>query len=115
MIVSLIFIACGKRKAPQPPIEKVAQRAEISGFQQGNKVNLTWELPAQNVSDSSVLSVKQVDIYRLAESLAAPASLTEEDFASRSTLIASVAVSDEDLAEKPGQLYGLARICGASR
>jgi hypothetical protein len=98
--VSLIFIACGKRKAPQPPIEKVSQRVEIAGFQQGNKVNLAWALPAQDVSDSSVLSVKRVDIYRLAEPLDAPASLTEEDFASRSTLIASVTISDEDIAKK---------------
>jgi predicted phage tail protein len=93
-------IGCGKRKAPQPPAEKVVQRVEIKGFQQGNKVNLSWMLPAQSVSDSSVSSIKQVDVYRLAQPLDAPASLTEEDFASRSTLIGSVTVSDEDLARR---------------
>lgn len=93
------YIGCGKRKAPQPPAEKVSQRVEIKGFQQGNKVNLVWALPAQqNVSDSSVSSIKQVDVYRLAEPVDAPASLTEEDFASRSTLIGSVTISSEDLA-----------------
>lgn len=96
----IFYIGCGKRKVPQPPVEKIPQRVEISGSQQGNKVNLIWALPSQNVSDSSVLSIKRVDIYRLAERLDAPASLTEEDFASRSTLIASVPVSDEDLARK---------------
>ncbi|MDQ3799311.1 MAG: fibronectin type III domain-containing protein [Acidobacteriota bacterium] len=102
----LIFIAsagCGKRKNPLPPIEKVQQRVEISGFQQGNKVNLSWTLPvaaAQNASDTSVSSIKQVDVYRLAEPLDAPASLTEEDFASRSTLIGSVTISDEDRARR---------------
>lgn len=100
IFVSLIFIGCGKRKIPLPPVEKVQQRVEISGFQQGNKVNLSWALPSQNVSDSSVLSIKQVDVYRLAEPLDAPASLTEEDFASRSTLIGSVSISEEDLVRK---------------
>ncbi|HEX8371095.1 MAG TPA: fibronectin type III domain-containing protein [Pyrinomonadaceae bacterium] len=100
IFVSLIFVGCGKRKNPLPPIEKVQQRVEISGFQQGSKVNLIWALPAQNVSDSSVSSIKQVDVYRLAEPLDAPASLTEEDFASRSTLIGSVSLSDEDLTRK---------------
>lgn len=98
----LIFcIGCGKRKAPQPPAEKVSQRVEIKGFQQGNQVNLTLPLPIQqNVSDSGISSIKQVDVYRLAEPLDATASLTEEDFASRSTLIGSVTVSDEDLARR---------------
>jgi hypothetical protein len=101
IVVSLTFyIGCGKRKAPQPPLEKIPQRVEISGFQQGNKVNLSWTLPSQNISDASVSSIKQVDVYRLAEPLDAPASLTEEDFASRSTLIGSVTVSAEDLARR---------------
>jgi hypothetical protein len=102
IFVLLIFTGagCGKRKAPQPPIEKTQQRVEISGFQQGNKVNLTWILPAQNVSDQSISSIKQVDVYRLAEPLNAPAALTEEDFASRSTLIGSVSISAEDLARR---------------
>jgi hypothetical protein len=101
IIVLLIFcVSCGKRKVPQPPVEKVAQRAAISGFQQGKKVNLIWTLPAQDVSDSSVLSIKQVDVYRLAEPLDAPPSLTEEDFASRSTLIGSVTISAEDSASR---------------
>jgi hypothetical protein len=105
IFVLLIFTGaagCGKRKNPLPPIETVQQRVEISGFQQGNKVNLIWMLPAtaQNISDSSVSSIKQVDVYRLAEPLDAPASLTEEDFASRSTLIGSVAISDEDRARR---------------
>ena len=105
IFVLLIFFsvgssACGKRKNPLPPIEKVQQRVEISGFQQGNKVNLSWALPAasENVSGSGVSSIKQVDVYRLAEPLDAPASLTEDDFASRSTLIGSVTISEEDLA-----------------
>lgn len=101
--VLLIFTAvgCGKRKNPLPPIEKTLQRVEISGFQQGNKVNLIWSLPqGNNSSGNSVSGVKQVDVYRLAEPLQAPSELTEEDFASGSTLIGSVPITAADLARR---------------
>src|SRR3954471_4000025 len=89
-----LSLSCGKRKPPLPPIERVAQRVEISGFQRGNKINLTWQMPARNAPDGSVLNIDRVDIYRLAEEINSPSSITEEEFASRSTLISSVPVSD---------------------
>lgn len=88
--------ACGKRKVPLPPIERVNQRAEVSGSQRGNQIYLQWKMPAHAAGDKSILSIQKVDIYRLAEPLSSPLSLTEEDFASRSTLIDSVPVKDED-------------------
>jgi predicted phage tail protein len=94
-VVCLIGIlnsaGCGKRRPPQPPIERVQQRTEfLSGAQQGNEVILSWPAPQRNAADSSVQSIRRIDIYRLAEKPGAPRALTEEEFAARSTLVGSV-------------------------
>ncbi len=99
VFVVLIFLAClscGKRKPPLPPIERVPQRVEISGFQRGNKVNLTWIMPARNASEGSILKIVRADIYRLAEPLNSTLTLSEEEFASQSTLISTIPISDKD-------------------
>jgi hypothetical protein len=96
----LISTGCGKRKPPLPPVEKVAQRVEISGFQRGNKILLTWTMAARNAPDGSVLNISRADIYRLTEPSNSSPNLSEEDFAARSTLIASVPISDTDFARK---------------
>ncbi|MFN2530161.1 MAG: fibronectin type III domain-containing protein [Pyrinomonadaceae bacterium] len=87
----LLAVACGKRRPPLPPVERVQQRTEaLSGVQQGNQVILNWPAPRRNAPDSSVQSVRRIDVYRLAEEPRAPLALTEEEFAARSTLIGSV-------------------------
>lgn len=98
--ILLISLNCGKRKAPLPPVEKTSQRSKISGTQRGNAVTLSWILPDQNVSDKSVLNIIRTDIYRLAEPSTAPLTLSEEEFASRSTLIATVPISESDFTNK---------------
>ncbi len=83
--------SCGKRRPPLPPIERVQQRTELlSGVQRGNQVILSWPAPRRNAPDSSVQSIRRIDVYRLAEKPKAPLPLTEEEFAARSTLIGSV-------------------------
>ena len=96
----LISVGCGKRKPPLPPTERVAQRVEISGFQRGNKILLSWTMAARNASDGSLLNISRADIYRLAEPLNSTSDLSEEDFASRSTLIKSLPIEDTDFARK---------------
>lgn len=96
----LISAACGKRKPPLPPFEKISQRIEISGIQRGNIIALSWTLPDKNASGKSILNIKRADVYRLAEPLSAPTNLSEEEFASRSTLISSVPITDADFAKK---------------
>ncbi|MGA9995282.1 MAG: hypothetical protein WBP93_07710, partial [Pyrinomonadaceae bacterium] len=93
MLALLLFAAaCGKRRPPQPPVESVPQRTELlSGAQRGNQVILSWPAPLRNASNSSVQSIRRIDIYRLAEKPSAPLPLTEDEFAARSTLIGSVA------------------------
>lgn len=82
---------CGKRRPPLPPVERVQQRTEfLSGAQQGNEVILSWPAPRRNAPDSSVQSIRRIDIYRLAESPGAPLALTEEEFSARSTLVGAV-------------------------
>jgi hypothetical protein len=100
MFALLICLSCGKRKPPLPPIERVSQRVEISGFQRGNKVNLTWIMPARNAPDRSSLNIDRADIYRLAEPLNSALTLSEEEFASRSTLIATLPITDADFGLK---------------
>jgi len=93
--------ACGKRKPPLPPLQKVPQRAEIKGFQRGNSVILSWPMPEKNAPANDVLHIQRIDVYRLAEPLTSPLTLSEEEFAARSILVASVPVEDSDFGGKP--------------
>lgn len=92
----LIGLSCGKRKPPQPPIEKVTQRVELSGIQRGNVVALAWNLPSENASGEKIFNISRADIYRLAEPLTSPSTLSEEEFASRSTLISTIPITEDD-------------------
>jgi hypothetical protein len=96
----LISAGCGKRKPPLPPVERVAQRVEISGFQRGNKIEISWTMAARNATDGSVLNISRADIYRLTEPANSPINISEEEFASRSTLISTIPISDADFALK---------------
>jgi hypothetical protein len=87
----LTLPACGKRRPPLPPAESIPQRTELlSGIQRGSQVILSWPAPLRNASDSSVQSIRRIDVYRLAEPVNAPQALTELEFGERSTLIGSV-------------------------
>jgi hypothetical protein len=89
--VLVLCSGCGKRRPPLPPVERVQQRTEsLSGAQQGNEVILSWPAPQRNAPDSSVQSIRRIDVFRLAEKPGAPLPLTEDEFAARSTLVGSV-------------------------
>ncbi|MEN3326326.1 MAG: hypothetical protein V7638_1133 [Acidobacteriota bacterium] len=67
------------------------QRTELlSGAQQGNEVILSWPAPRRNAPESSVQSIRRIDVYRLAEKPGAPLALTEDEFSARATLVGSV-------------------------
>jgi hypothetical protein len=90
-VVCFAALGCGKRRPPLPPIERVQQRTEsLSGAQQGNEVILSWPAPQRNAPDSSVQSIRRIDVYRLAEKPGAPLGLTEDEFAARATLVGSL-------------------------
>ncbi|HYX42683.1 MAG TPA: fibronectin type III domain-containing protein [Pyrinomonadaceae bacterium] len=91
MPFALTSSACGKRRPPLPPVERIPQRTELlSGVQRGNRVILSWPAPRRNASAESVQSIRRVDVYRVAERPDAPLPLTEEQFSTRATLIGSV-------------------------
>ena len=94
--VLLGSLSCGKRRPPIPPTERVNQRVELSGFQRGSTVVLSWKMPGRNAGKGSVLNISRADIYRLAEPANSPLVLSEEEFASRSILIATVPITDKD-------------------
>lgn len=96
----IMLVGCGKRGLPVPPKEKVLQRVEISGFQRGNQIILSWKMSARNAAKGNVTNISRADIYRLSEPLSAPLQLSEEEFANRSTLIAALAITDADFGAK---------------
>ena len=100
LVALLLASACGKRKPPVPPKERVLQRVEITGYQRGNQVLVSWKMPARNAPKGSVLNISRADIYRLAEPAGSPLVLSEEEFANRSTLIAAMEISDTDFGLK---------------
>ncbi|MBX3282157.1 MAG: hypothetical protein KF756_06730 [Acidobacteria bacterium] len=100
LLAAIVSVGCGKRGLPRPPKEKVSQRAEVSGYQRGNTVKISWKMPARNAGKGSVLNIDRVDIYRLAEPIDAPRSLTAEDFASRSNIIKTLKIVDDDFGGK---------------
>ena len=92
IVLCLILVAgCGKRRPPLPPVERVQQRTEfLSGAQQGNEVILSWPSPQRNAPDSSVQSIRRIDVYRMSEKPGAPLALTEDEFAARAMVVGSV-------------------------
>ncbi|MBV9210606.1 MAG: hypothetical protein JOZ52_08260, partial [Acidobacteria bacterium] len=62
LLLSILFCAaCGKRRPPQPPVERVPQRTEaLTGSQRGNQITLSWPAPRRNANDSSVQSIRRV-------------------------------------------------------
>lgn len=101
----LSVVGCGKRGYPLPPVERIPQRTELlSGIQRGNQVLLNWPAPRRNAGDGSVQSIRRIDVYRLTERSDAPLPLTEEDFATRATLIGSVDAQTLQTAQPGGTL-----------
>ena len=97
-VLLITTMSCGKRKPPIPPSERVSQRVEISGFQKGNQIILSWRMPGRNAPDGNVQNIVRADIYRLAEPADSPLVLSEGEFISRSTLIAAQPIKNEDFA-----------------
>lgn len=76
------------------------QRVELSGFQRGDQVILSWKMPARNAPKNSLLHIQRADIYRLAEPVTAKLELSEQEFSDRATLIAALQMQDQDFGLK---------------
>ena len=57
-------------------------------------------MPDRNAKKKALLNISRVDIYRLAEPLTSPRNISEEEFASRSVLIAAVPVEEANFGGK---------------
>jgi hypothetical protein len=57
-------------------------------------------MPTKNAPQGSLLNINRADIYRLAEPLSSPANISEEEFAARSTLVATLNIRDSDFDAK---------------
>jgi fibronectin type 3 domain-containing protein len=55
-------------------------------------------MPARNAAAGSLLNIARADVYRLTEPLTAPQTLSEEEFAARSVLVAAIPLRDSDFA-----------------
>lgn len=88
---AMILSACGKRRPPIPPTQQTLTQTRLSGFQRGASILL-------QISPSSGTRFNQIDVYRLAESADSPLFLTEEEFATRSTLVGSAFPADTNQA-----------------
>lgn len=95
-LVSLTALCCGKRTPPLPPVERVSQRATISGFQQGDQILLSWKMPPRNTSPNDTVFINRIDVYRLAEPINSPQDISEEEFSNRSTIIQTIPVNETD-------------------
>ncbi|HXF42718.1 MAG TPA: hypothetical protein VNK26_03190 [Pyrinomonadaceae bacterium] len=95
-----------------PPKEKVLQTIELSGFQRGSSVILSWKMPLRNAPQNSVLHITRADIYRLAEPITSPQNLSEEEFASRSNIIGSYSITDKDFGGKQIQFVDKLQFAG---
>lgn len=99
VIVTAVFaaqcfflIGCGKRRPPLPPASRrPAYSSALAVYQQGNKIALIVPI-VKNTGDFRPI---KADVFRLAESVEAPQFLTEEEFASKSTLVGSVLIRTE--------------------
>jgi len=88
------------------------QRAEVTGFQRGNQVILSWKMPMTNAAEGSVLHISRADVYRLTERLDAPQSLSEEEFASRSQVVATIPLTKNDFGAKTLQYTDTLQFAG---
>src|SRR5262249_10699233 len=88
LLTAFFLSGCGKVGDPLPPIPRApVVIGEPTATQQGNRIILSFPLTRTR----RPTPVERIDIYRLIEPVNAPSGLTEEDFAARSTLIASIA------------------------
>lgn len=114
LIANALILAsgCGKRKPPLPPTERVMQRAEVTGFQRGGQVILNWKMPMANAPENSLLHIERADVYRLTEPLNSTQSLSEEEFAGRSQVIATIPVTNADFGGKTLQYVDTLQFAG---
>jgi hypothetical protein len=99
LVLSALITAnfgCGKRRPPLPPTNaRQTNQTNFTATQQGSRIALTIPLK----SDNGGSRPRQIDVFRLAESIGSPLFLTEDEFASRSTQVGSIQLTGVESGE----------------
>src|SRR5262245_30742033 len=83
----LLLFACGKIGDPLPPIPRAPLTvSELNVVQQGSRLNLSFPMNRPPRSER----LQRIDIFRLIEPESAPLGLTQETFAERASVIATI-------------------------
>jgi len=69
-LLLLVFVACGKRGDPHPPIPIIPKATtDLVVAQRGAKVLLSWSYPALTTAGKNLTGIRRVTVYRTTEPL----------------------------------------------
>jgi hypothetical protein len=69
-ILICLFLACGKRGDPTPPIPIIPQAvSDLTAVQQGTTVVLSWTYPSLTTAGRALKSIERIEVYRHVEPL----------------------------------------------
>src|ERR687892_21149 len=69
-VALLLFVFCGKRGDPRPPVPVIPQAtSDLVVAQRAGQVILSWSYPALTTAGRSLTDVRRISIYRYVESL----------------------------------------------
>src|SRR5436190_15524493 len=89
VVASVLFVACGKKGPPLPPLVKVpVAPADFIAARRADTVNLQLTVPATNTDSSRPANVARVEVY----ALTGPATVSEADVLKQGTKVATIAV-----------------------
>src|SRR6266498_3382915 len=72
LVVILIFLACGKRGDPRPPVPVIPKAtSDLVVTQRSSKLVLSWSYPSLTTAGKSLPAVRRVTVYRYIEELPA--------------------------------------------
>jgi len=71
-LLIVLVAACGKRGDPHPPVPVIPKATtDLTVFQRGTKVLLTWSYPSLTTAGQNLNEIKRVTVYRTVDELPA--------------------------------------------
>ena len=102
-LVTVALVACGVKGPPLPPLVRVpVAPGDLTAERRGNRVDLHFVVPAENIDGSRPANIARVDVY----ALTGPTNVSDAVLLKRGTRIASVEVKaprDPDLTVDPDE------------
>ncbi len=96
----LLLAGCGVQGEPLPPLLNVPERAEVQGVQRGNRVLLSWPMPARTTEGEATRPEKlgPVEVYR-AVLPGLRAEVSERDFEPAAERVAALPAGHVEYSE----------------